>query len=88
MMKAKPPATQLIAERAHQIWMEKGCGHGHDLEDWLQAEAEFAAQTAVLTTHETKDHRLSVTAKPQAGQLKRRQIAPPARQPSLSMATG
>lgn len=29
----------LIAERAYALFLERGCTHGHDLEDWLQAEA-------------------------------------------------
>jgi hypothetical protein len=56
--------TRLIAERAHQLWVEKGCRAGHDLEDWLQAEAEFANGPAPLVTHETPAHHHSVTARP------------------------
>jgi Protein of unknown function (DUF2934) len=63
-MKTHLPNTHLIAERAHQLWVEKGCRQGHDLEDWLEAEAEFARQTAPLTTHETKEHKFSVSARP------------------------
>ena len=29
-----------IRERAYQLFEQRGCQHGHDLEDWLQAEAE------------------------------------------------
>jgi hypothetical protein len=28
-----------IAERAYQLWMERGQHHGQDLEDWLNAES-------------------------------------------------
>lgn len=35
-----------IAERAHAIYVERGSGHGSDLDDWLQAEREIAAQSA------------------------------------------
>ncbi len=32
---------ELIRERAYQLYEERGCEHGHDLEDWLTAEAEI-----------------------------------------------
>jgi Protein of unknown function (DUF2934) len=63
-MKPHLPSTQLIAERAHQIWLEKGRQQGRDLEDWLQAEAEFAQQPVPVKTHDSKEHKLSVTARP------------------------
>lgn len=30
-----------IAKRAHELWQRRGGEHGHDLEDWLQAEREI-----------------------------------------------
>jgi hypothetical protein len=33
---------EAIARRAHQLFVQRGCGHGHDLEDWLLAERELA----------------------------------------------
>jgi hypothetical protein len=30
-----------IARRAFEIFCERGCEHGHDLDDWLQAEREL-----------------------------------------------
>jgi hypothetical protein len=37
-----------IAERAYWLYEQRGCVHGHDAEDWLEAErlvlAELAAQ--------------------------------------------
>ena len=33
-----------IRERAHQLFEERGFEHGHDLDDWLQAEAEIASK--------------------------------------------
>jgi Protein of unknown function (DUF2934) len=32
---------ELIRVRAYQFFEERGCEHGHDLEDWLRAEAEI-----------------------------------------------
>lgn len=28
-----------IATKAYELWEQRGCRHGHDLEDWLDAEA-------------------------------------------------
>ena len=31
----------IIRERAYQLFEERGYEHGHDVEDWLQAESEI-----------------------------------------------
>jgi hypothetical protein len=30
-----------IAHRAYQLYCERGCQDGHDMDDWLQAEGEL-----------------------------------------------
>ena len=35
------PTQEKIAARAYQIYLERGCQHGHDIDDWLQAEYEL-----------------------------------------------
>ncbi len=35
------PRTDNIARRAYQIYCERGCEHGRDMDDWLQAENEL-----------------------------------------------
>jgi len=30
-----------IAQRAHELWHQRGREHGHDLIDWLRAEREI-----------------------------------------------
>jgi hypothetical protein len=32
--------NRLISEAAYRLYVERGCTDGHDVEDWLQAEAE------------------------------------------------
>ena len=32
---------EIIRRRAFQLYEQRGCEDGHDLEDWLQAEAEI-----------------------------------------------
>ena len=31
----------IIRTRAYQLFEQRGCEHGHDLDDWLVAEAEL-----------------------------------------------
>jgi hypothetical protein len=30
-----------IADIAYQLFLERGCEHGHDVEDWLKAESRL-----------------------------------------------
>ena len=42
--KTKPaPAPDASALRAYQLFEARHCEHGHDVDDWLQAEAELSA---------------------------------------------
>ncbi len=49
---AQPTMTQnsvpqeKVAARAYEKWMKKGCKHGQDRQDWLEAEAEIRAEMA------------------------------------------
>ena len=33
-----------VRERAHKLFEQRGFEHGHDLDDWLQAEAEIGSK--------------------------------------------
>jgi hypothetical protein len=35
---------QSVRERAYQLYEERGCEHGHDLDDWIRAEAEILGE--------------------------------------------
>jgi Protein of unknown function (DUF2934) len=35
---------EIIRRRAFQLYEERGCEHGHDWDDWLQAEAEVSGK--------------------------------------------
>jgi hypothetical protein len=39
--RAAPVGPHQIAERAYQRFIERGGGHGLDVEDWLTAEADL-----------------------------------------------
>lgn len=38
------PSVDEIALRAHQIWCEQGCPHGHDVDNWLTAERQLRSE--------------------------------------------
>ena len=38
---AARPKHEDIAVRAYQIYLERGCQHGYDVDDWMQAEYEL-----------------------------------------------
>jgi len=40
------PPPDKVAARAYQKWVQKGCRHGQDQQDWLEAEAEIKAEMA------------------------------------------
>jgi hypothetical protein len=44
---ASAPTTEEIALRAYEIFVARGGGPGHDLDDWLQAESELLREYAV-----------------------------------------
>ena len=45
---------EIIRVRAYQLYEERGCEHGHDLEDWLRAEAEILGKKPAAAA-EAKD---------------------------------
>ena len=40
------PSQDEIALRAHQIWCEQGCPHGHDIDNWVEAERQLLSEYA------------------------------------------
>ena len=40
------PGQDEIARRAYELYLQRGSVPGHETDDWLQAEAELAAQAA------------------------------------------
>ncbi len=53
---AKPMTPQVkipherIAQRAYEKWLKRGCKHGHDMQDWVEAESELRAEMARSAT--------------------------------------
>lgn len=44
--KGPAPTHEQISKRAHDIWLKKGCKHGQDEQNWLEAEAQLRAEMA------------------------------------------
>jgi len=40
-VKVNCPTEEQIRAKAYQIYLERGCEPGHDLDDWLQAEYDL-----------------------------------------------
>ncbi|HEV2324274.1 MAG TPA: DUF2934 domain-containing protein [Terracidiphilus sp.] len=43
---AQPVSRDEVARLAHRYWAERGCKHGHDVEDWFRAEQELRARAS------------------------------------------
>ena len=53
---------EYIRLRAYQLFEERGYEHGHDLEDWLQAEAEIIGLHAAAAATEARRKKARKTA--------------------------
>jgi hypothetical protein len=38
-------AQSRIAQRAYNLYEQRGCIHGHDFEDWLEAERQILSES-------------------------------------------
>jgi HSP20 family molecular chaperone IbpA len=58
-LQAKVQKLQLaIACRAHELFTARGQEHGHDLDDWLQAESELLCPVSVAMSQSSDDVKL------------------------------
>jgi hypothetical protein len=37
----EPMLEQAVRQRAYELYVQRGMGHGHAVDDWLKAEAEL-----------------------------------------------
>lgn len=51
--------TQQLAKRAFQLFEERGCVNGHDLDDWLKAEAELLAPISIKVKETAREIRIA-----------------------------
>lgn len=43
-----------IAQKAHELWQQRGCCHGQDLDDWLEAERLVKAELGLQQERSTR----------------------------------
>jgi hypothetical protein len=46
------PLTEAIAKRAYELYLQRGSVSGHELDDWLEAEAELSRSAAGEEDHD------------------------------------
>jgi hypothetical protein len=46
---------EAIARRAYELYLERGSTPGHELEDWLTAEAELSGQSVEASAEQTAE---------------------------------
>ncbi len=46
-----------VAKRAYEKWLKRGCGHGCDMQDWLEAEAEVKSEMSKSSGSSTPTRR-------------------------------
>jgi hypothetical protein len=44
------PIEQAIRHRAYELYLQRGMAHGHDVDDWLQAEAKSNSYRVIPTS--------------------------------------
>jgi hypothetical protein len=44
MIERKEPSREDIAHRAYELYTQRGCEAGKDIEDWVRAQKELASE--------------------------------------------
>jgi hypothetical protein len=44
MIERKEPSREDIAHRAYELYTQRGCEPGKDIEDWVRAQKELASE--------------------------------------------
>ena len=47
MIERKEPSREDIAHRAYELYTERGCEPGKDVEDWVKAEKELETEPTI-----------------------------------------
>jgi hypothetical protein len=76
MTTIKYPTEQQVRAHAYQIYLERGGQHGHDMDDWLQAEYELVqlpiqkiAELEMAPSKKTGAHTLALASLVQVAML-------------------
>jgi hypothetical protein len=47
MIERKEPSREEIAHRAYELYTQRGCEPGKDVEDWIRAEQELGTEANI-----------------------------------------
>jgi hypothetical protein len=61
------PTRAEIANRAYEIFQRRGCQHGYDVSDWLQAEYELRQMPTSAMTESSRPVKATTANKPARG---------------------
>lgn len=53
---------EIIRKRAYELFEAHGCQHGHDVEHWLEAEAEVIGKRPSASANESRENSRAPTA--------------------------
>ena len=56
MIENKEVSKENIARRAYELYTQRGCEPGNDVEDWLNAEKELGAELSVTPAKANAAH--------------------------------
>ena len=56
MIERKVLSREDIAHRAYELYTERGCEVGKDVEDWVRAEEQLCAETIITPTKARATH--------------------------------
>lgn len=61
-MRSQELTEEIIRIRAHQLFENRGYEHGHDVEDWLEAEAEIIGRKPSAAAEEPEGRKAAKKA--------------------------
>jgi hypothetical protein len=56
MIERKEFSREDIAHRAYELYTQRGCGPGKDVEDWIRAEQELGAEPEIKSAKAKAAH--------------------------------
>ena len=56
MIERKELSKEEIARRAYELYTQRGCEPGKDVEDWVRAEKELAAESDIKSAKTRAEH--------------------------------
>lgn len=74
-----PEVREMIARRAYEIYEQRGCVQGYDVEDWVQAEGEILGRLVEAKSKQRSSSSRGTSLKPRANQASKAAAGKPAK---------